>query len=75
MERKEVDRVLEKVISIDKSEISHLSRSCHEHVGKVFNNYFSGTDGSVYLEFRSKKLKFKEKNEAFNCEQEFFFFC
>ena len=50
-----MDRVLEKVISIDKSEISHLSRACHEQcslntaVGKVFNNYFSGTDGSVYL--------------------------
>ena len=75
MERKEMDRVLEKVISIDKSEISHLSRACHEQcslntaVGKVFNYYFSGTDGSVYLEFRPKKLKFKEKNEAFNCEQ------
>ena len=72
-------QVLEKVISIDKSEISHLSRACHEQcllntaVGKVFNNYFSGTDGSVYLEFRSKKFKFKEKNEAFNCEQDFFF--
>ena len=39
-------------------------------VGKVFNYYFSGTDGSVYLEFRPKKLKFKEKNEAFNCEQD-----
>ena len=37
------------------------------------DNYFSGTDGSVYLEFRSKKLEFKEKNEAFNCEQQFFF--
>ena len=34
-------------------------------VGKVFNNYSSGTDGSVYLEFRSKKLNFKEKNEDF----------
>ena len=39
-------------------------------VGKVFNYYFSGTDGSVYLEFRPKKLKFKENNEAFNCEQD-----
>ena len=39
-------------------------------VGKVFNNYSSGTDGSVYLEFRSKKLKFKERNEAFSCEQD-----
>ena len=34
-------------------------------VSKVCNNFHSGTDGWVRLRFRSKKFKFRQKDETY----------
>ena len=38
-------------------------------VSKVCNNLHSGTDGWVRLRFRSRKFKFRQKDETYICDQ------